>query len=243
MEKHSLNLAAAGAKKESYDHWVDEVCAFLEEMGPKLNCCCSAMQSRPELDKSPEVVFLGYNAHEESSWDPAKGADRERFYTGNPCFYENDGKKRMTWPVWSKLYGMMKWANCTRPMEDGNFVFMNAIYFGTNSIKALKSLPEHKQAIDKCLDFTEQAIQTVFRPNLVVCFSTEVFDQLNAKFGFERVETLNPLNGEKYVSVKAVKRGWWGDSKVIGIPHPSQAISNDELGAVALFIKQELETK
>ncbi len=78
--KNQSNLPAAGTKKESYDRWVNEACAFLEEVGPKLNCSCSAMQSRPEHDKSPEVVFLGYNADEDSGWDPAKGADRELLY-------------------------------------------------------------------------------------------------------------------------------------------------------------------
>lgn len=241
MEKQGHNSAAAGTKKELYDRWVDEVCAFLEDVGPKLNRCCSAMQSRPVLDKSPEVVFLGLHPHEDFGWIPEKGADRERFYTGNPSFYENDGKTRMTWKVWSKPYNAMKWAGCTRPMEDGNFVFMNAVYFGTADVAALKALPGSKEVIARCLDFTAQAIQTVFQPKLVVCFSTnEVFDPLDARFGFEKVETLNPLNGPKHVSTKAVKRGWWGGCKVVGIPHPSQAISNDDWGAIALFIKQEL---
>ncbi|MDE7451613.1 MAG: hypothetical protein K2M66_05695, partial [Alistipes sp.] len=98
-------------------------------------------------------------------------------------------------------------------------------------------------AIDKCLDFTERAIQTIFQPKVVICFSiVEVFDPLNAKFKFREVETLNPLNGQ-HICTKTVKCGWWGNCKVIGIPHPSQAISYDDLGAIALFIKQELEKK
>ncbi len=244
MEKQGHNPAAAGTKQELYDRWVDEVCAFLEDAGPKLNRCCSAMQSRPVLDKSPEVVFLGLHPHEDFGWIPEKGADRKRFYEGNPDFYADNGQKRLTneWKVWSKLYYAMEWANCTRPMEDGNFVFMNAVYFGTADVAALKALPGSKEVIGKCLDFTAQAIQTVFQPKLVVCFSMkEVFDPLNAKFGFERVETLNPLNGPSYVSDKVVRRGWWGDCKVIGIPHPaSYGLTNDDWGAFALFIKQEL---
>lgn len=242
--KQPMNSTAAETKKELYDRWVDEVCAFLEEVGPKLNRCCSAMQSRPVLDKSPEVVFLGYHPHEDFGWIPEKGADRERFYKGNPSFYADNGKERMKWPVWAKLYGAMEWANCARPMEDGNFVFMNAVYFGTAGVAALKSMQGSKNVIDRCLDFTEQAIQTIFQSKMVVCFSTnEVFDPLHAKFKFREVETLNPLNTPKHVCTKAVKRGWWGNCKVIGIPHPSQAISYDDFGAMALFIKQELETK
>ena len=51
-------------RKTLYDRWVDEVCAFLEEAGPRLNRCCSAMQSRPVLDKSPEVwCYSGLGIH------------------------------------------------------------------------------------------------------------------------------------------------------------------------------------
>ncbi|MDE5637779.1 MAG: hypothetical protein K2I43_07190, partial [Alistipes sp.] len=205
-------------RKALYDRWVDEVCAFLEEAGPRLNRCCNAMQSRPVLDGSPEVVFLGYNAHEDYDWIPEKGADRRRFYDGNPYFY-TEGKTK--WAVWSKLYGAMKWAECTRPMEDGRFVFMNAVYFGSASIAQLKAIPGSGEAIAACLRFTERAVTEIFRPKLVVCFSIpELFNPLAAKFGFREVETLHPLNTPKYVSRHAVRRGWWGDSKVIGLPHP-----------------------
>lgn len=228
-------------RKALYDRWVDEVCAFLEETGPRLNRCCSAMQSRPVLNKSPEVVFLGYNAHEDAGWIPEKGADRNRFYTGNPYFY-TEGKTK--WPVWSKLYGAMKWARCTRPMDDGNFVFMNAVYFGSAGIAQLKTIPESGGAIAECLRFTERAINEIFRPKLVVCFSIpDLFDPLAARFGFRKVETLHPVNTPNHISKKAVKRGWWGDCKIIGIPHPSGAVSYDDLGAIALFIKQELTSE
>ena len=67
-------------RKELYDNWVERVCHFLEETGPKLGKggrCCSTFQSAPVLDKSPDVVFLGYNPHEDYGYVPV---DRERFY-------------------------------------------------------------------------------------------------------------------------------------------------------------------
>lgn len=221
-------------RKALYDRWVDQVCAFLEEAGPKLDRCCSAMQSRPVLDKSPDVVFLGYNAHETDKFC----IDKNRFYTGNPYFY-TDGKTN--WPVWSKLYGVMKWAECSHSMEDDNFVFMNAVFFGSENVAQLKATPGSDEAIAECLRFTQRVVTEIFSPKLVVCFSIiEVFNPLATKFGFREVETLHPVNGPKHVSKRAVKRGWWSNCKVIGIPHPSQAISYDDLGAIALFIKQEL---
>ncbi len=38
--------------KEKYDNWVQSVCAFLAEEGPKLNKHCASFQSKPILDKT-----------------------------------------------------------------------------------------------------------------------------------------------------------------------------------------------
>ena len=51
-------------KQELYEKWVDKVCQYIESVGPEINCTSCAMQSKPVLDKSPQVVFLGCNAHE-----------------------------------------------------------------------------------------------------------------------------------------------------------------------------------
>lgn len=87
-------------KQELYEKWVDKVCQYIESVGPEFNCTSCAMQSKPVLDKSPQVVFLGYNAHEPF---PYQGANKERFYEGNPYFYT----EREKWPVWGKLYAAM----------------------------------------------------------------------------------------------------------------------------------------
>ena len=225
-------------RTERYDHWVGEVCSFLSKAGPKLNRCCSVMQSKPVLDKSPEVIFLGYNAHED--WEYC-GVDKSRFYDGNSDFYADGGMRRMSWTVWSKLHGAMQWADCTRPMKDGNFVFMNAVYFGSSDISRLKALSDGVEAIDEYLRLTNQVVTQIFCPKIVICLSVnEVFDPLARKCEFREIETLHPINGTQYVSSKAVKRAWWGSCRVIGIPYPSQAISYDDLGSIALFIKQEL---
>ena len=86
-------------RKELYDNWVDRVCRFLQETGPKLGDggrCCGTFQSAPVLDKSPDVVFLGYNPHEKYGYVPV---DKDRFYKGNPDFYASRDK----WRIWKKL--------------------------------------------------------------------------------------------------------------------------------------------
>ncbi len=158
---------------------------------------------------------------------------------GNPCFYENDGEKRKKWPVWAKPYRAMNYVGFTRPMEDGNFVFMNAVYFGSSTIKQLQKIPESRDAIVRCMQFTGEVITKIFRPKAVVCLSIDsVFDPFAKQCGFRDVERV-VVHGKN-----GVKRGAWDDILVIGVPHPAaHGLTNDDWNAFALFIKQELETK
>lgn len=51
-------------RKKLYDAWVDRVCDFIGETGPKLDRCASAFQSKPLLDKQADALFFGYNAQD-----------------------------------------------------------------------------------------------------------------------------------------------------------------------------------
>ena len=77
----------------------------------------------------------------------------------------------MKWRIWSKPYHALAFADYTKPMEDGNFVFMNAVYFGSKTIKQLEQLPNAKPAIARCLEFTKEVIHDIFKPKAIVCFS------------------------------------------------------------------------
>lgn len=221
---------------ELYNQWVDKVCHYIEKVGPCINCASCAFQSAPLLDKSPDVVFLGYNAHEPWGYT---GVNRERFYKGNPFFYADRDKS--AWKVWWKLYEAFKWANYLTPMTDGNFIFMNAIYFGSNTIKEFQSRPNSAEIAMKCIDFTGEVIQDIFRPKCVICFSiNDCFRQLEQRFNFTQVETVRPpiINGEP--AHHQVIKGLWNCTKVFGIPHPSGRISNDDWGAIAMYLKKEI---
>ena len=118
-------------QKQRYAQWVDKVSRFLKETGLTLGDggrCCSVFQSKPVLEHQPDVLFLGYNAQEDYGYVPLA---EERFWEGNPSFYAD----RMKWRIWSKPYHALAFAGYTKPMEDGNFVFMNAVYFGIKTIK------------------------------------------------------------------------------------------------------------
>lgn len=145
-------------RKQFYDAWVDRVCDFIEEIGPKLDRCASAFQSKPVLDKQADVLFLGYNAHEDYGY---VGVNRERFYEGNPFFYKEG--ERNKWRIWSPIYEMFKWAEYLNPVTDGNFIFMNAVYFGSKDIQQFNAISGSKDATQKCLDLTGEVIQDVFK--------------------------------------------------------------------------------
>ncbi|MBO7125432.1 MAG: hypothetical protein J6V74_06275 [Bacteroidales bacterium] len=243
--------------KEKYDEWVKKVCDFLAEEGPILKRHCATFQSKPIFDKQADVVFLGYNPQEDWGYYE-EDSQPTRFYEGNPSFYENNGKERMKWKIWKKLYDALKWAEYTKPVEDGNFVFFNAVYFGSKTINDLKSIPGSSNAINQCLDYTNEVIQDIFKPKCIVCFSIpECFNNLNSKFSFKNVqsvqlhENLSPhivdfaINKSWKAGVPKinciVKSGLWGNTPVYGIPHPSSHISNDHWGLIALYLRGEME--
>lgn len=242
--------------KEKYDKWVEKVCDFLAEEGPILKRHCATFQSKPILDKQADVVFLGYNPHED--WGYCKeDSQPQRFYDGNQSFYTEE---RKNWKIWKPLYDAFEWAEYTKPLTDGNFMFFNAVYFGSKTINDLKAIPGSKEAIDKCLDYTGEVIQDIFKPKCVVCFSIpECFNNLNRKFSFTDVksiqlyENIDPklvdfVQNKTERSWKnvpqincAAKSGIWGNIHVFGIPHPSSRVSNDCWGLIALYLRGEME--
>lgn len=233
-------------KENKYKKWVDKVVKYLEKTGPEIGTSCSVMQSRAVLDKDIDVVFLGCNANEPNGFC---GVDRDRFLKGNKFFYNykkfqnNDAMFHSPWKVWYKPYNALacKLLNDTTPMEDGNYVFMNAIYFGTRSLNQMNKLPLVKEVKETCLNYTDEVIHDIFCPKLIVCFSIrDCFDVLNRHFGFEDViETIPSHPNPDFHCTKKVKSATWKGRRVIGIPHPSQAISNDNWGAIGNFILQQ----
>lgn len=240
-------------EKEKYYHeWVKRVTLFLEEVGPNLGNggrSCSVMQSRPVLEKDVDVVFLGCNPDE--NWGYC-GVENERFFNGNKHFYNtdkyhnNNAMLHHPWKIWYKLYNAFAsdcLKNNTSLMIDGNYVYMNAYYFGTKTLKQLDSLPGIEPLKKKCLEYTKEIIQNVFRPKLIVCFSIpNCFDELDKQCHFQDVHSSTPLypNPDKYTCKHTVKTGIWDEMRIVGIPHPSQAISNDDWGCIGNFILEQI---
>ena len=232
----------AGVKPQiCYQRWVDEVCDFLKTTAPYLGeggRHCSVFQSKPVLDKQPDVLFLGYNANEDYGY---AGIERKRFWEGNPSFYEEGARYKYPWKVWYRPYNAMKFANYTKPMEDGNFVFMNAVYFGSSKIRQLERIPDIQPAIDKCLEFTREVVTDIFRPKVIVCFSIpDCFDRLNMKFKFDAIVSFPPshtINGKSYQCKQVIRMELCEGIPIIGIPHPSGLHNHDDWGVIAHVLK------
>jgi len=84
----------------------------------------------------------------------------------------------------------------------------------------------------------------IFRPKCIVCFSVQnCFNLIDKQFKFANVTTIRPqriVDGKQLVAKHLVKIGYWDDIKIVGIPHPSLPISNDDWGTIALFLKNEI---
>lgn len=225
-------------KKVLYDKWVAEVCQYIDTEGWEINCPSCAMQSKPVLDKSPQVIFLGYNANEPGVYD---GVNRNRFYEGNPAFYTSSRQK---FTIWQKLYRAMGRVDYVEPMEDGNFVFMNAVYFGSRNIRELQAKKRGKCVINKCLDFTAKAIRDIYQPKAVVCFSIpNCFNPIVNCLHIDDAQRFKPNTIEGNSAKCFVAKAMWNGIKILGIPHPSGRISTEDWGVIALFLKNELSNK
>ena len=250
--------------KHKYDDWVSKVCSFLSEVGPKLGekgTHCATFQSKPVLDKRPDVVLLGYNPNED--WEYYKeDSEPDRFYEGNGSFCNPEERKMSKWKVWNRLYGSFEWADYTRPFEDGNFIFFNAVYFGPKNIQKVKALPEAKKAINKCMEFSGEVIHNIFNPKCIICLSVnECFDKLSEIFKFENIESITTIEKTsrdlvdyalhrtdgrnwkcEYNCKKEVKKAIWNGIPVYGIPHTSMRGFNwDDFGAIALYLRSEMQ--
>ena len=137
-------------------------------------------------------------------------------------------------------------------------MFFNAVYFGSDNIQEMKSIPESAEAIDRCLDFTNEVIQDIFNPKCVVCFSIpDCFDLLNLKFHFTDIRSIKlDENIAPHLAEFAIKKSWksgvpnsnrtiktalWNGIPVYGIPHPSGLNNYDDWGLIALFLRNEME--
>lgn len=124
-------------------------------------------------------------------------------------------------------------------MTDGNFVFMNLVCYGSDKISDIKD----QEAICESMKISTQFIQ-LLHPKVIVCFSVnDVYLKLKEYLGeeFRFSHTILFTRDGIDTCLQRIKVGYWNDIKVIGIPHPSQSINNDDLGDIAVFLRDAMQ--
>lgn len=225
-------------QKQKYEQWVDKALEFIYEVGPRINCYGSgAMQSAPVLDHHPEVVFLGHDANENFEWKDEEKI-RRRFFDGNaPYFYQidTDKKNHNDWKFWTlprDIFNIIETNN--RFVKDGNFVLMNAFFFGANKIDQLNAKMTHEDA-KRNISLTREVICDIFKPKAVVCFSiNDVFGVLP---GIKNKQVINLGTKLK------VMRGTWDNGIIVfGVPHFSARISYEDRDKIIAYLHIRLKT-
>ena len=230
------------AKQKLYDAWVEEVFEYIKETGSKIDRCANVLISKPVLDKQPDIVYLNLNTNEDL---PYVTADKKRFYYGHPYFQTN----REEWKMWANLQQAFTEINYTRPVTEGNYVLMNALYFGFNKVNQLKKEMEWHE-LDLTFDeiptqsftFTSRLIHSILQPKCVVCFSiNNCFKPIHAQFDFEQEEEIlvHTQVGNKTIETTLLKAKWNG-IPIFGITHPAASIRKEETINLTQALAQEL---
>lgn len=213
--------------KEKYEAWVDRVCTWIEEVGPKVNGPSSAIQSPPALDGHCKVLFLGHDAHEQGSF---YGANRDRFFAGNSTFKDAHRK----WPIWNRPCNSFRRIGHSEILDPGNFMLMNLFYFGADNIN--ESVEKMRQNVmGKCIDFTEELVSDIVKPQVIVCFSEwSIFTHLRPR--------LTDVKKIQLADGITISYGKWRDIPVIGMRHPSgRGIANKYLDTVFEYVVKQVK--
>ncbi|MDR3143144.1 MAG: hypothetical protein LBU37_15675 [Tannerellaceae bacterium] len=200
--------------KEEFSQWAEKTCRYCYDkaVSGEMNLHFCAFQSKPLIDKQPGLLILGLNPHSFGTfWDgenlPSYGKVKDAFCEEETAFHtKND------WFIWQGLKRVFRAGNIEYMLEDDYpYMFMNILYFCTESISAFKrDCDRQGEVFNACADLTGEPIQ-LLRPERILCLSIpDCFNRLQKRFTARR--TLIP-------SLLATAQ--WDDMPVYGIRHTS----------------------
>jgi len=230
-------------KKELFDKWVDQVMAYTAEVGPKINRHVAAMQGRPFFDRQSDILFLGINPAENGVYrEEENAAARQRFYDGN-CNPPETWGGRWNWAFNPdnphNSFTKCGWGDAVR---QGNYLFFNAVFFG--SPHGGTDIATHNAIINRCVEFTAEAITGIFRPKCVICFSVaKVFDRLNGVLHLDDVHRMQGIMHEDgTMMTQRIMRGEKDGIRFYGVPHLSGArnFSKADFDAIIAAIHKDI---
>lgn len=177
-------------KEIKYREWVDKVCDFTDEYGPKLQRHVASFQVAPIFDKDVDILFLGFNPAEgglESNYKPEdREIYRKRFFEGNPyppeTWAAGNGvdKRKPAHSKWNWIFNPQNENNIfqkvglSEQVTSGNYMFFNIFFFGSpmsgNAGALANCIKDYNEALKICTDYTIKAID-ILKPQCVLCFS------------------------------------------------------------------------
>lgn len=213
--------------KETVDYCLS--IATAEDSNRKINRAFYAFQSKPI--KNPEVLILAINPAgdayyigdekwkgqcENEIWNIPNGMTPKRFIQENPNWNEHE-----TWRLWQGLFGIFKSGEINYFLDKDKFMYMNVLYFNSNTISDFFQLPKtnkefSKEVFGKCVKLTKEAIE-ILKPKRILCLS--ILSCFNNIKDIEKIETIID---------KTLVRGTLNNIPIYGIPHTSRPIKGGQ---------------
>ena len=213
--------------------WASEVIEKITPIAEEINLAYYPLQSEAKMN--PELLIIGLNPGSQGEYKEQKTKDKwefkdgkmstERLLKGNPTYAEKD-----TWPIFK---GMKNIAFIRESIESNNYCFINYIFFGTKGIKDFTSISNHREIEEICIEFTKKFIEIIKPKHIIV-------------LGLEGIESISKIEKTllKGKSKRLLVQG--GDlfgKQILGISHPSYAVSAAEYEAIDTNIKEFYEGK
>ena len=210
--------------------WASEVIEKITPIAEEINLAYYPLQSEAKMN--PELLIIGLNPGSEASyknqqenpnWEFKDGKmTTERLLKGNPFIAEKE--------EWKIFRGLNRIPFIKQAVDTNDYCFMNYVYFGTSDFNKIKG---HAKAVETCTALTKKFIEIIKPKHIIV-------------LGLEGIESISKIEKTllKGKSKRLLVQG--GDlfgKQILGISHPSYAVSATEYEAIDTNIKEFYEGK
>ena len=214
--------------------WAAEVIEKITPIAEEINLAYYPLQSEAKMN--PELLIIGLNPGAENEetarldsqrnnpiWEFENGKMTvERLLKGNPCY---SGKED-----WNIVRGLKRIDFIKQSIDREDYCYMNYVYFSTVNFKEIK---KHPKAVEICTALTKKFIEIIKPKHIIV-------------LGLEGIESISKIEKTllKGKSKRLLVQG--GDlfgKQILGISHPSYAVSATEYEAIDTNIKEFYEGK
>jgi len=210
--------------------WAAEVIEKITPIAEEINLAYYPLQSEAKMN--PELLIIGLNPGSQGEYKEQKTKDKwefkdgkmttERLLKGNPFIDEKD--------EWKIFRGLNRIPFIKQAVDTNNYCFMNYVYFGTSDFNKIKG---HAKAVETCTALTKKFIE-IIKPKRIIVLGLEGIESIS------KIEKTLLKGKSKRLLVQG--RDLFG-KQILGISHPSYAVSAAEYEAIDTNIKEFYEGK